>query len=225
MTQASVPTGSAGRRASRLVPVALIALSVVPLVAGALRLSALSGGPDVMPDGARFAAMPVPVVAHIIAATGYTVLGAFQFGGRRPPGRHRLMGRILLPLGLVVALSGIWMTLSYPRQDGDGDLLAAFRLGFGSLMAAAIVLGLAAVLRRRYARHRAWMIRAYALGLGAGSQALILGLWTGAAGGDPTGTTRALLLGAGWAVNLAVAEGLIRRSTGRRGQRLTRSVS
>ncbi|MFF0775263.1 DUF2306 domain-containing protein [Nonomuraea wenchangensis] len=212
MTQASVPAGSARRRASRLVPVALIALSAVPLVAGALRLSALSGGPDVLPDGARFAAMPVPVVAHIIAATGYTVLGAFQFGGRRPPARHRLMGRFLLPLGLVVALSGIWMTLSYPRQDG-GDLLAAFRLGFGSLMAAALVLGLAAVLRRRYARHRAWMIRAYALGLGAGSQALILGLWTGAAGGDPTGTTRALLLGAGWAVNLAVAEWLIRRST------------
>ncbi|MFG1613793.1 DUF2306 domain-containing protein [Nonomuraea wenchangensis] len=212
MTQAFVPTGPAGRRASRLVPVALIALSVVPLVAGALRLSALSGGPDVLPDGARFAAVPVPVVAHILAATGYTVLGAFQFGGRRPPARHRLMGRMLLPLGLVVALSGIWMTLFYPRQDGDGDLLAAFRLGFGSLMALALVLGLAAVLRRRYARHRAWMIRAYALGLGAGSQALILGIWTGAAG-DPTGTTRALLLGAGWAVNLAVAEWLIRRST------------
>ena len=39
-------------------------------------------------------------------------------------------------------------------------------------MALAIVLGLAAIRRRDIARHRAWMIRGYAIGLGAGTQAL-----------------------------------------------------
>ncbi|MEW9550429.1 DUF2306 domain-containing protein [Nonomuraea sp. NPDC050783] len=207
------PTGP--RRASRLVPAGLIVLSAVPVVAGALRLTALAGGPDVMPEGARFAAVPLPVVAHIVAATVYTVLGAFQFGGRRPPARHRLMGRILLPCGLVVALSGLWMTLYYPRPAGDGDLLAAFRLGFGSAMAAALVLGLAAVLRRDFTGHRAWMTRAYAIALGAGSQAVITGIWVAFAG-PPGETARALLLGAGWAVNLAVAELVIRRPRRRR---------
>jgi hypothetical protein len=54
------------------------------------------------------------------------------------------------------------------------------------------------------------MMRGYAIGLGAGTQALTL-----AAGevllGPPGETSRALLMGAGWAINLAVAEWAIRR--------------
>ena len=43
-------------------------------------------------------------------------------------------------------------------------------------MAAAIVLGFTAIRRRDIAAHRAWMIRAYALGLGAGTQAFTEGI-------------------------------------------------
>jgi Predicted membrane protein (DUF2306) len=53
------------------------------------------------------------------------------------------------------------------------------------------------------------MRRAYAIGLGAGTQAPIqippLMLF-----GEPDDMSRALLMGAGWAVNLVVAEWLIR---------------
>ena len=37
-------------------------------------------------------------------------------------------------------------------------------------MAACLVLGVAAIRRRDIAAHRAWMIRAYAIGLAAGTQ-------------------------------------------------------
>lgn len=56
---------------------------------------------------------------------------------------------------------------------------------------------------------RAWMIRAYAIGLAAGTQVFTEGLGSALAG---TGQLRAdLSKGAGWAINLAVAEWLIRR--------------
>lgn len=194
------------------VPAALITLSAVPVVAGAFRVTQLAGGARVTEDNARFFAAPVPVLLHIVGATVYCVLGAFQFvPSLRRRDWHRRAGRVLVLCGLIAALSGLWMTLSYPRPPGDGDLLALFRIVFGSFMAVAIVLGVMAVRRRDVRTHRGWMIRAYAIGLGAGTQAVVLGFWTGFAG-TPGETTRALLIGAGWAINLSMAEVLIRRS-------------
>jgi uncharacterized membrane protein len=198
---------------------ALLALALIPVAAGTARLVQLAGGPELIPADPRFAASPVPLGVHIVAAIGYALLGAFQFSAglrRRRPGWHRRAGRLLVALGLAVALSGLWMTLFYPRQEGTGDLLFLFRLLAASGMGISIVLGLAAVRRREIARHRAWMIRAYALGLGAGTQAFTQGFGEAAFG---TGVLRTdLMMGAGWAINLAVAEWFIRRPAGRPAQ-------
>ncbi len=102
------------------------------------------------------------------------------------------------------------MTLFYPRPVGDGDLLSAFRLLFGSAMIVSIVLGFTSIMRRDVPRHRAWMMRAYAIGLGAGTQALTLMVGVVIAG-PPSELSRALLMGAAWVINLAVAEWAIRR--------------
>ena len=58
--------------------------------------------------------------------------------------------------------------------------------------------------------HRAWMMRGYAIGLGAGTQALTQGVGAVILGA-PTELSGALLMGAGWVINLAVAEWVIRR--------------
>jgi hypothetical protein len=63
-----------------------------------------------------------------------------------------------------------------PGPPGDGDLLSAFRLLFGSGMALSIVLDVAAVRRREIAAHGAWVTRSDAIGLGAGTQVVTLGL-------------------------------------------------
>ncbi|MGW0592347.1 DUF2306 domain-containing protein [Streptosporangium sp. NPDC002607] len=194
-------------------PAALVVLSAVPMAAGAVRLTELTGGAEITSENARFFAAPLPVVLHILSVGLYSILGAFQFAPgfrRRRPAWHRVAGRVLVPSGLVAALSGLWMTLFYPRPVGDGDLLAGFRLVFGSAMVLAIVLGFAAIRRRDVARHRAWMIRGYAIGLGAGTQVLTHLFWFLFLG-TPGEFPRALLVGAGWVINLAVAEWFIRR--------------
>lgn len=196
-----------------LVPAGLIVLSAVPLIAGAARLAGLAGGAEITPENARFFASPLPVVLHILSASLYAVLGAFQFAPgfrRRRPGWHRAAGRLLVPAGLVVALSGLWMTHFYPWPAGDGELLYALRLVFGSAMTLSILLGVAAIRRREFAQHGAWMLRAYAIGLGAGTQVLTHAPWA-LIFGAPDELTRALLMGAGWVINLAIAEWIIHR--------------
>jgi uncharacterized membrane protein YozB (DUF420 family) len=191
---------------------ALLLLSAIPLAAGAFRLTQLAGGAEITPTNARFFASPLPVVLHIVGAAVYIILGAFQFAPsfrRRRPGWHRVAGRLVVPCGLLVGLSALWMTLFYPWPKGDGELLYVLRLLFGSAMVVSIVLGFTAIRRRDVRRHRAWMMRGYALGLGAGTQALTL-----AAGavilGPPSELNRALLMGAAWVINLTVAEWAIR---------------
>ena len=203
-----------------LVP-ALLALSSVPILFSALRVFSLAGGAEVTPETARFFDSPLPVLLHVISASLFTAVGAFQFaeGFRlRHPRWHRVAGRGLWASGLVAALSGIWMTLFYPRAVGDGPLLDLFRLLFGAAMALCLVLGLVTVLRRDFAGHRAWMIRAYAIGLGAGTQVLVSVPWF-LAFGQPGVGARAWLLGGAWILNAAVAEGAIRFGFGSPGGR------
>ena len=199
-------------RAAGWVPFALIALVLLPTLFGSLRLVELAGGPRLMPADPRFTSSPLPLVVHIISAVTYAVLGAFQFSTalrRRRPGWHRAAGRVLVVLGLAVAFSALWMTLFYPRQPGTGVLAYLFRLAFAAGMAASIILGFTAIRRRDIARHRAWMTRAYALALGAGTQVLTKGV--GPALFGTSELTLDLSLGAAWVINLAVAEYLIRR--------------
>jgi uncharacterized membrane protein len=207
------------------VPFALVALVLVPAIAGSLRLLELSGGPLLLPANPRMTASPVPVVVHIISALAYATLGAFQFSSRfrrRRPSWHRMAGRVLVVLGLAVAFSALWMTLFYPRQPGTGELAYVFRLAFGSSMAASITLGFAAIRRRDIAGHRAWMTRAYAVALGAGTQVFTQGIGDTVFGAHELTTD--LSLGAGWVINLAVAEYVIRRHRSRRTIRVTAKV-
>lgn len=194
-----------------LVPAALLGLSAIPLVAGAFRLTELAGGAEITPVNARFFASPLPVVLHIVSAGVYALLGAFQFVTgfrRRRPGWHRAAGRVLVACGLLVGLSGLWMTLLYPWPEGDGELLYGLRLLFGSAMVVSMVLGFTTIRRGDVIRHRAWMMRGYAIGLGAGTQVLTL-LAGELLAGPPSEFSRAMLMGAGWVINLAVAEWVI----------------
>jgi uncharacterized membrane protein len=197
--------------------VALVALSAPPLVAGALRLVTLAGVAEIMPVSEARAAVPLPVVVHIVNAAVFAILGALQFAAgfrRRRPGWHRAAGRLVVACGLLAGLSGLWLALFYPRGHNVGDLLTAFRLLFGSAMVASIVLAFAAIRRGHVRRHRAWMMRTYAIGLGAGTQ-MFTGLVMSLIVSPPTELSRALQDGAGWAINLAVAEWVIRRRPAR----------
>ncbi|HEY3527719.1 MAG TPA: DUF2306 domain-containing protein [Nocardioides sp.] len=208
-------TGHRSRPRTWPVPAALVALSAIPLAAGALRLVQLAGGPTAIPADHRFAGFPGALVAHIVGAAVFAFLGAFQFLPRLRRRRwHRRAGRVVAVAGLVVAISALWLTLFYDPQPGSGAVLFVLRLVFAPAMAACLVLGFTAIRRRDIAAHRAWMMRTYAIGLAAGTQAFTEGIGEGIFGHGVL--VADLSKGAGWVINLAVAEWLIRRPARRR---------
>jgi hypothetical protein len=200
------------------VPALLIALSAVPTLGGVVRLARVSGHAVVGPDDARFLAAPTPVVIHVICATLFCLLGAFQFSAgfrRRWPGVHRSAGKLLALCGLLAGASGLWMTAFYPIPSHlQGPLLYGVRLLVASSMIGAILVAWRTILRRDVRRHEAFMIRAYALGQGAGTQVLILGPWM-LISGESGGLTRDLLMTLSWLINVVVAELIIHSRTRR----------
>ena len=203
------------------IPAGLILLSLIPVAAGGVRIAQLSGGASITPDNARFFASPIPVVLHIFSVSVYSLLGAFQFapGLRRSrPVWHRVAGRVLIPSGLVAALTGLWMAHFYPWPPFDGQILYGMRLVVGFAMVCFLLLGTRAIFQRDFAQHGNWMVRAYAIGLGAGTQVLTHIPWLAFPGlhGE---LMRASCMGAGWAINIAVAEWTIRRRRDRASRR------
>jgi uncharacterized membrane protein len=204
-------------RATWRVTAGLLLLSSISLIFGVIRLNELASGAQITPENARFFASPLPVVLHVVGAIVYALLGAFQFVSRlwrRGTGWHRWVGRLIVPCGLVVGLSGLWMTLFYPgtnsTESAGALLLFVFRLLFGVGMVVSIVVGFVAIRRGDMIRHRAWMTRGYAIGLGAGTQVLT-GMFGALALSPVSELENALLMGAAWAINLAIAEWTLRR--------------
>ncbi len=189
----------------------LYALSAIPVLAGMLRLEELGGGAEISSENARFVLAPLPVSVHIVSSTIYCLLGAFQFlpsVRKAIPRWHRCSGLLLIPCGLLAAVSGLWMTQFYQGSEFNSTALYLLRWAVGMGMIYAILRGVRALLRREFADHGAWMIRAYALGIAAGTQAftglplLILELGSEA--------SVFLHMAAGWVINLLFAEWYLR---------------
>ena len=205
-------------RSEWTVPAGLILLSLVPAIAGTARLSELARGAEVTAANERFFAMPLPVVLHILVVIPYCIIGAFQFATafrRRNRAWHRAAGRVLAVFGLTAALTGLWMAHFYAWPPGDGEILYVLRLIFGTAMVVSIVLALAAIRRRDFTAHGAWMMRGYAIGIGAGTQVLTHLPWFILVGGMPSESIRSILMGAGWVINVVVAEWIIRKKPSR----------
>lgn len=196
------------------IPLTLLALGAIPCAAGLARLATLAGHAAMPGDGARFLAAPLPITLHILGAVVFCLLGALQFSTnlrQRHPQWHKRCGRLVAAGGVVAALSGIWMTLVYAIPVAlQGELLLLVRLVAGTALLAAIVLAVVAAMRGDTARHRAWMIRAYALGLGAGTQVLMLLPWMLLVGAPGT-LQRDVLMSLAWLLNLCIAEWLIQK--------------
>ncbi|MFD2795382.1 DUF2306 domain-containing protein [Promicromonospora vindobonensis] len=199
-----------------LVLAGLLLLTIVPSIGGAVRVSELASDPAVTAANARFVTQPLPVLIHIVCVTVYGMLGALQFApSLRRRSWHRLAGRVLVPAGLGVALTGLWMTAFYDLPAKDTVVVNGVRYVVGTVMVVAIVLAVRAVLRRDFMTHSAWMTRAYALAMGAGTQAVLLGPYTLVVG-TPGPVPVTILMTAAWVINAVVAELVIRRRRVRR---------
>ena len=195
-------------------PIVLVVIGLPPLIAGVVRLVQVLGGADGMDADRRFEDFPAPLVVHVVAVLVYALLGATQFSAelrRRHLPWHRVIGRISLVAAFGVSLSAYWMTFAYPFKPGTGPLLFMTRLAVASAMTVALVAAYIAIRDRRVQDHRAWMVRAYALGLGAATQMFTLGFGEPVLGDGEI--AHDLLMAAGWGINAFVAERIIRRSS------------
>lgn len=194
----------------------LLILSAVPVLGGMVRVVELLGGAALAPPNPRALAQPFPVILHVLGSALFCSLGALQVLPslrQRRPRLHRVLGRVAALGGILSAGSGLWMTIAFSFPDAlQGGLLFALRILLSLWMLWLVLRAVAAIRRRDIARHRAAMLRAFAIGLGAGTQT-VLGL--GAVlmtGQELLGFERDLMMGAAWALNLAFAEWMIRRA-------------
>lgn len=191
----------------------LLVLSAVPMLAGLTRLFSLSTGAPTLDGHDRFAADPWVAALHIVGATAFATVGAFQFvPSLRRGAWHRLAGRVLSVLGIAAAFAGTAMALRWAPKEFDSAALNAIRTVVACAMVAFVVLGVVAARRKRFDEHGAWMLRAYALFLGAGTQVFTAG-FTALPFMQPhmNEGLAAASMAAGWLINALVAEWMLRK--------------
>ncbi len=211
-------TAPALPRAPRLfdgvwIPLGLMTLGAIPALAGVARLASFAGATR-LPDDARFADHPIALATHVASALAFSMLGALQlWPGLRAhaPRVHRVLGRALVPAGAIAALSGLATMIVHAPAPTAGPVIHTLRIASALALLTFLALGVGAIVRRDVDTHRAWMTRAYALGIAPGAQALALVPITFGLGID-TEASFTIGMAIGWAVSLAVAERSIARA-------------
>lgn len=184
----------------------LLFLGSLPILAGAARVWDLAlAAPQMDPSmGSRH--QPGILVWHIVAASGFIILGALQgLPSLRRNAWHRRAGRIAALFGFVGAGTGLALVLILPADPHAGPLLVPLRLLFSALWIVALALAVVHIRARRVSDHRRWMVRAYAIAIGTGLQSLILLPYFFLVG-VPVGLPADLVMLASWLLALAVGE-------------------
>jgi len=194
-------------------PAIILIYSFVPTFGGLFRITELLGGPAIVPANPRALAHPLPVVLHILSSFLFCLLGALQFLPslrRHHLGPHRMIGRVVAAAGCMSALTGLWMTHFYAfPQDLQGSLLYWVRILLSLSMVGLIVWAVIAIRSRNILAHSAAMLRAYVIGQGASTQAVLGISWMVAFGTEPLGSLRDVMMVLAWVLNLLIAELLI----------------
>ncbi|MDN5914349.1 MAG: DUF2306 domain-containing protein [Pseudonocardia sp.] len=161
----------------------LALLIAVVLVSFSIRLAVdvpnVVAGTVPQPDAfeQRYALHPVAAYVHIVPGVVYLLGAPLQLSRRfrsRHLGVHRRLGRVVLAAGLVTGVAAIVVGVWFPY---GGTLEASAAVVFGAWFLAALVLAYRAVRRRDVARHRRFMIRAFAMGLAVGTARVWMGLF------------------------------------------------
>ena len=191
----------------------LFIFSFVPVFGGLLRVIEIIGGPQIIPENPRVLEAPIPAALHVISSFVFCVFGALQFLPsirKHYPRFHRTNGLLVATSGILVATTGLWMTHFYSFPDElQGNLLYWFRVIASVSMAGFILLGIVSIRKRNLTGHYAWMISAYAIGLGASTQTVLGLAWMMSLGNEPLGFERDLMMASAWIINIAVAQWII----------------
>lgn len=193
------------------VPVILVLLSGMTILFAAVQVFQIPLG-TLPPESERIATAPYGHFAHVVGGTLFGLLGPVQFGRvlARKYGRlHRILGRVFVLSGAALALSSVSLFWSFPTATTS--LLSGARLAFGIALGIALIISVTAIRARNITRHRDWMIRAYAIGIGAtlvSNLFLPIFLITGI---PPSGLLSDVLFIGSWLACIVFAEFVVRR--------------
>ncbi len=165
-------------------------------------------------DSARLALAPVSWFAHVLAGVAFGITGPVQFVRalrHRFGVLHRMSGRIFVLSGAMLGLSGLSLLAQVMSQRTPLVDIARGLFGLGLLIA--LALAMAAIRDRDFLRHRAWAIRAYAIGMGLGAAALVFFPIYIITGQAPNGLVSDILFVTSWVLAIALAEAVIRYSS------------
>ncbi len=174
LSQPTSADGSSRRRTPWLVGITVAILILIVLGFAAVRLSvdvpSLTAGtvPD-DPYDARFVRHPWLTYLHIGPGVLYMVGATLQLAywfRRHHYSVHRRLGRILLGAGLLTGASAVVIGLLFPF-GGLAEMSATVL--FGAWFLVCLVLAFRAIRVDDIVRHRRWMIRAFAIGVGVGT--------------------------------------------------------
>ena len=168
---------------------------------------------DALPDDSRrLNATPVWHFLHVLGGATFGILGPIQFGRALMPRYgllHRIAGRVFVAAGAAISLSSLGLLWRFP--DAYSVAISSGRLLFGIGLGVALTLAMQAIHARDFTRHRNWMIRAYAIGIGATAVTMVFFPIYLITGEPPKGLVAdAAFLGA-WTGCVVLAEVLVRR--------------
>jgi uncharacterized membrane protein len=161
---------------------------------------------------ARFAAHPTLTLLHVLPGALFLTLGPLQFSRRirtRHLRFHRWSGRVLVVAAIVSAIASFYFGILHPFA-GFGEVSAIAT--FGALIVFFVVRGFVAIRRGDVARHRRWMIRAFAVGIGISTIRVVSAIMQLAARATPAETVT-ISFWVGWTLTLVVAETWIRATS------------
>ncbi len=187
----------------------LLSLSALAIGIFSLRY-ALPGMPFSL-DLPSLALSPRPFVVHAVSASLALVLGPLQFvpaWRARFPALHRWVGR-----AYVLSIAVAWLSsLPLAVNAMTGAVAAAGFFALGLAWIATTGMGLARALQRRFAEHRRWMLRSFALTGAAITLRIYLGASMGV--GIDEQLSYPFIAWLCWVPNALVAEWYLRRKGG-----------
>lgn len=193
------------------VPAALLLGTLLTIVLALVQMVQIPLG-ALPADSSRLATAPVWHFAHVLGGASFGILGPVQFG-RVLAGRyglmHRVAGRAFVMAGALLSASSLGLLWTFPAAYSPA--VSGGRLLFGMALGAALAIAVHAVRQRDIRRHRNWMIRAYAIGMGATAVSMLFFPVYVVTGTPPQGPLADALFMGSWVACIACAEAVVRR--------------
>jgi hypothetical protein len=151
----------------------LLFFSAIPIMMSMARLVQIPIGTLPL-DAAKFLPVPLWHWFHALAGMLFAVLGPLQFAGvvqRRFGQLHRVMGRVFAVAGFVLGFSGLGLFLQV--SNSSSLIVDVMRVAAGAALIISLAMALLRIRHGNVSDHRAWMIRAYAIGVGSGVVSIV----------------------------------------------------